>query len=106
MKNLIIKNAIINALATTLYIVFIASFFFYAPQIMPKEENEFLIPVMMLLLFVFSAGVTGMLVFGRPIMWYLDGKKHEAVMLIAATLVALLVITVITFATLVLCTGL
>lgn len=49
-------------------------------------EENLLIPVVMLLLFVVSAAVTSMGVFGRPIMWYLDGRKKDAVLLAVATI--------------------
>lgn len=48
---------------------------------------------MILLLFVFSAALTSMLIFGRPVLWYLDGKKKEAISLLTHTLVIFLIIT-------------
>ena len=57
------------------------------------------IPISMLMLFVFSAGFTGFLVFGRPIMWYLDGKKKEATSLLFYTLGILLLLTIVVFLT-------
>ncbi|MEK7174665.1 MAG: hypothetical protein AAB759_03335 [Patescibacteria group bacterium] len=56
-----------------------------------------LAPAAMLLLFVFSAGVTSSLVFGRPVLWYVEGKKQEALSLLFYTLGFLFVITVILF---------
>jgi len=46
-------------------------------------------------LFVFSAALTGLLVFGRPVLWYFDGRKKEALSLLAHTLAIFLVITII-----------
>ena len=46
---------------------------------------------------VFSAAFTGFLVFGRPIMWYLDGKKKEAMQLFFSTLILLLMIAIVIF---------
>ncbi len=96
MEKNIIKNALLNALATIAYIALIASFLFYVLKSFgPSADNTVLIPIVMLSLFVFSAAFTGMLVFGRPIIWYLDGKKEEAIYLLAYTLVIFLIITII-----------
>jgi len=51
---------------------------------------------LMLLVLVFSAALTGILIFGRPAIWYLDGKKSEALFLLFYTLGALLIIISIT----------
>lgn len=98
MDNKIIKLAILNALGTAVYIAAIASMIFYASNIFgPDEPDIVLIPIAMLCLFVFSAGLTSFLVFGRPMLWYLDGKKKEALSLLAWTLGSLFAITVIVF---------
>lgn len=98
MKNSIVKFAGLNALGTALYIVLVASFLFYAPQFfVAKTEDTVFIPIAMLLLFVLSASVTGLLVLGRPVLWYLDGKKKEAVSLLMTTIGFLSIITVIAF---------
>lgn len=96
MEKDIIKSAFLNALATTAYIALVAFFMFYVPKSFGSgEDSTVLIPIVMLSLFVFSAALTGVLVFGRPIIWYLDGKKKEAIRLLAYTLVIFLIITII-----------
>lgn len=96
--NNIIKNAVVNALGTAGYVVLIATFLSNASNIFGKDEPDtFLIPVMMLLLLILSAAITGSLVFGRPILWYLDGKKKEAISLLAYTLATLFVIFIFVF---------
>ena len=96
MKNDIIKHAFINASLTVLYIIGISSFLFYVSRFF-DSPNTVLIPIMMLSLFVFSAALTGSLIFGRPILWYLEGKKEEAVFLLIYTLGIFLVITLLIF---------
>lgn len=97
MKN-ISKYALINALSTALYIAFIVSLIYFFGNNSPKNtEQNFLFPIAMLMLFVFSAALTGLLVFGRPIAWYLEGKKKEALSLIIYTLGIFLIITIIVF---------
>lgn len=92
----ILKNSLINASLTALYIGLVGIFMFHAPQIFTSQNNV-LIPIAMLLLFVFSAALTGSLIFGRPILWYLEGKKNEALNLLFYTLGILLGITLIAF---------
>ncbi len=96
--NNISKYALINSLLTLAYIVLIATFLSHAQAIFgPGPDNKFITPIAMMLLFVFSAGLTGSLVLGRPVMWYLDGKKKEAVTLFAYTLGGLFICAVIAF---------
>lgn len=99
MKKSIATFAGLNALGTTLYIVLVAAFLSHASQVFgSKAEGTVFIPVAMLLLFVLSASVTGSLILGRPILWYLDGKKKEAVSLLMATIGFLFGFTVFAFA--------
>ena len=103
MKNPIIKIAGLNALATTAYVAAVVSFISYAPKTIDQKDTV-LLPIVMLLLFILSAAITGSLVIGRPILWYMDGKKKEAVTLLIATIAALFVITLVTFCVLVIFT--
>lgn len=92
----IIKYAVLHAMLTTLYIICIASFLFYVPKMfgLDKEPDTVLAPIVMLSLLVFSVATVGTLIFGRPILWYLDGKKHESVSLLVATLASFFLSTV------------
>jgi O-antigen/teichoic acid export membrane protein len=95
MSKNIFKNALINSILTVVYIGLIASFLFYGKGVFGEGEGgdeTVLVPIMMLLLFVISAAITGFLVFGRPVLWYLDGKKKEALSLIAYTIGLLVLI--------------
>ncbi len=97
----IIKNAFINSIGTVAYISLVASFMFFIQDAIPKEDTIFVM-ISMLLLFVCSAAITGFLVFGKPIMLYIDGKKKEAVRLMGYTLLIILLITLIIFSLLIL----
>ena len=92
----ITRYALINSVGTALYIILIVSFMYLGVKGIFGREETILIPIAMLMLFVFSAAFTGALVFGRPIMWYLDGKKRQALSLIFYTLGFFLLITIIT----------
>jgi hypothetical protein len=84
--NKIRKKALFNALATSLYIMLVGSFMYYGSSIKIGKTSEFLAPIALLSLFVFSAALTGFLIFGKPALMYIDGKKKEALSLLAYTL--------------------
>lgn len=93
----VIKSAFVNAVLTAAYVAAVASFLFYTPKALGENKETVLIPIAMLMLFVFSAGITGFLVIGKPILWYLDGRKQEAVALLGTTLTILFVIVTAVF---------
>ena len=101
MKNTtILKYAFINSFLTAVYISLVASFLFYGPRYFAFAEKPDTVfaPIMMLMLFVFSASVTSTLVLGRPILWYMDGKKKEAITLFLYTLSCFFTIMLLAFA--------
>ncbi|MCL5019121.1 MAG: hypothetical protein M1426_01400 [Patescibacteria group bacterium] len=89
------KTAIVNALATALYIVAVGAFMYYGSLVKIGRANVILVPITLLLLFVFSAALTGFLIFGKPAQMYVDGKKKEALSLLTYTLVSFSIITLI-----------
>ena len=97
----LLKTALLNVFATVLYITAVSSFMFFAGEAKLGKSNTFLIPIVTLLLFVSSAAITGFLVFGRPVLMYVDGKKGEALTLLTYTLALLSAITVVAISLLV-----
>jgi hypothetical protein len=93
---LFLKYGGTHALATGAYVICVALFLSRAEQFFGQEKTLF-IPIAMLLLLIFSVALVGSLIFGRPILWYLDGKKKEAVALLACTLAILFVLVVLAF---------
>ncbi|MDO8564083.1 MAG: hypothetical protein Q7R87_03680 [Nanoarchaeota archaeon] len=93
----IIRRAIIDSVGTALYIILVVSFIFSLQMFSSEPEDTIIIPIAMLLLFVCSAAITGFLVFGKPIMLYIDGKKREAILLLGYTLGILFLLTLISF---------
>ncbi len=93
---LITKIAFLHAIATAAYVVLVGSFLFYGSQRAFGQADTAIVPIAMLLLFVFSAAFTGFALFGRPVLWYLDGKKKEALALLFRTLGIFFIITLIT----------
>jgi hypothetical protein len=95
-------KGILSALITVIYIAAISLFLFNADNFFgASKSNELLIPIVMLSLLVLSAAITGITVFGRPVIWYLNDSKKEALRLLAWTLGALFVITAILFSVLI-----
>lgn len=86
-----------HAVLVLVYISSVAWFMTNAETILGEAEETFLIPVAMLMLLVLSAAVMGLLVFGRPILMYLDGKKREAVMFLGYTIGWLTLLTFLVF---------
>ena len=99
-----VKYAFINSIGAALYVMIVASFMYFLGNTFGGEgpDETVLIPIAMLMLFVFSAAFMGITVFGRPVMWYLDGKKKEALSLLAYTMGIFLIITVVVFLVLIL----
>ncbi len=85
MDKKILKRALINSFATALYVVAIGMFMSHAEQFFGKQDKPWT-PVVVLMLLVASAAITGSLLFGLPAMWYVDGKKKQALQLLSITL--------------------
>jgi hypothetical protein len=103
MRN-IAKYAAINALGASLYVILVASFIYLLSNgFLGNSNNDIIfIPIAMLMLFVFSAAFTGILILGKPVIWYLEGKKREAIYLLFYTLGIFFMITLIAFLLLIL----
>jgi hypothetical protein len=75
----------------------LAIFFNQASNWFGKADQKIVTPVAALMLFVFSAIVTGGLVLGKPLMLYFDSYKKEAVKLIFFTGLGLFVFMILVF---------
>jgi hypothetical protein len=92
----IFKRAVINALLASAYVTIIGLFMSNASRIFGQKDTT-LTPVAVLMLLVFSSALMGILVFGQPLMWYIDGKKKAALNLLGYTMAALLIFMMLTF---------
>jgi len=61
------------------------------------NQDSYWAPVMFLMLFVFSALVTSLLIFGYPVWLYLEHKKLDAVKLLISTVVWLFAMLILVF---------
>jgi hypothetical protein len=93
----ILKRALLNSVGTFLYVIFVVLLLFFLRNFVPQAEDSLIIPIAMILLLVCSASITGFLVFGKPVMLYIDGKKKEAIFLLGHTIGILAILTVISF---------
>lgn len=87
-----------HALLAFAYIVGIAAFFNLGVEKMFKSVPEFFAPIIMLSLFVLSAAIMAILIFGKPVLLYLDNQKKDAVKMLFYTLGCLadfLILTII-----------
>ncbi len=97
MNNLkLFKRGALDSLGTTIYIFLVALFMNNASSIFGQKDNKLVTPMVVLLLFLFSALVTGSLILGKPVMLYLDGEKKQAIKLLFYTGVSLFIILIIT----------
>ncbi|MFA5163652.1 MAG: hypothetical protein WC441_03970 [Patescibacteria group bacterium] len=90
------KRAALSALGVLVYIFLLSLFMNNGNKIFGAEDNNMLAPILFLMLFVFSALVTGFLILGKPIMMYLDNEKKSALKLLFYTGVCLFVLLIIT----------
>ena len=92
----LVLQSLLSCLGVWAYTALVAWLLFNGSRFFGPARS-FFIPLAMLLLFVFSATVVGLLVLGRPAWLYLAGAKREALHLLLYTLAGLLILTLITF---------
>lgn len=83
-----ISKSLLGALGVFAYISLLVAGMASADSIFgnkPELIAPYIIPVFMLMLFVISATVTGLLVLYKPITLYLEGMKKEAFTLLLST---------------------
>ena len=97
----ILMYAILHAVCAAAYVGLVAFFMTNVGTLFGPAHGS-LNATMFLLMFVISAAVMGMLVFGRPALWYLDNMKREAVALSLYTVGFLALIAALVFGFLVL----
>ncbi len=93
------RHAFVHAAIASIYIVIVA-FLFYAGQDVLKTRNGPLAVASYLFLVVLSATFLGVVVFGKAAMWYVDGRRSDAVSLALYTVAFFSLITAAAFAVL------
>ena len=85
-------QALLQAVGVFMYTAGVCWILTNGERIFGKMQN-FWGPIAFLMLFVLSATVVGVLIFGRPVLLYLDNKRTEAIILLLTTIAWLAVIT-------------
>mgnify|MGYP003392708374 CR=1 FL=1 len=87
--------SIMNTVGVVLYIALVAWFMTNAENFSSQMPHSILVPMVFLTLFVFSAAVVGLLIFGRPIYMFMNGSKKESLAMLSYTILALFVFLII-----------
>lgn len=96
MKNsMLVKLAAANSLGVLVYVFLLSLFMSNGSKIFGAEDNKLISPIIFILLFVFSALLTGFLILGKPLMLYIDGQKKEGIKLLFYTGACLFIFLVI-----------
>ncbi|HTL39191.1 MAG TPA: hypothetical protein VL306_00010 [Methylomirabilota bacterium] len=85
-----------HAVLVLAYVSLVAFVMSHANQFFGQKDTAFT-PVVVLMLFVLSAAITGSLVLGRPALMYMDGQKKEAIQFFSYTVGWLFVLTIVAF---------
>ncbi|MCX6741456.1 MAG: hypothetical protein NTY61_03610 [Candidatus Parcubacteria bacterium] len=88
--------SLLHAIGVAIYVTLVALVMQNGEKIFGQMNNLWG-PAALLMLFVSSAAITGALVLGKPVLFYLDGQKSEAVKMFGYTLGWLVVLTVVVF---------
>lgn len=96
-KSKIIKYSLVHSLAVVAYVFLAATLMFNAEKWFGKMNGVAGVSGF-LLLFVLSAAVVGALVVGKPLAWYLDGQKKEALSLFLKTVLWIVLWLLVVFA--------
>lgn len=80
-----------HSLGVLAYVSLVVLFMSNANNIFGKGDN-IMTGVIMLLILILSASITGSLVLGKPVLLYLDGKKAEAIKLLFFTIISLFIL--------------
>lgn len=80
----ICKESFIYTIIAVVYIALVAILMNNGDKIFGKADTVFSV-VAFLLLFTLSALIMGVLLVGKPLMLFLDGKKKDAIYMVAAS---------------------
>jgi hypothetical protein len=95
-KSKLILRAVLHSLGMFIYILFLAIFMNKASDWFGQDDRGVVAPIIFLLIFVFSALITGGLVLAKPVMLYIDGQKKEGIKLLVYTGLAIFILILLT----------
>lgn len=97
MRKKLVSQSFFFALGEGVYIFLVALLMRSAADLVPKDPSV-LGPVLFLMLFVFSAAVSGALILGKPVLLYMEGKRREALEFFGFTMGWLFVFMIVVLA--------
>lgn len=89
------KNPLINAFSASAYIFIVVSVMTLITQPLRNKPDTFFAPVMVLFVLTLSVAVMAYLFFYQPLLYFIEGKKKEAVELFVKTVGIFAVFTII-----------
>lgn len=89
------KNPVVNALGASAYIVLGVTVMSFVTQPLKNKPDTFFAPIVFLSLLTLSVAVMAFMFFYQPLQLLVEGKKKEAVTLLAKTIGIFGMITVI-----------
>jgi len=95
--SVVLKFGFLGGVAEAAYVLLVASLLTMLDQLMPKSPEGIIAPLLILLLFVFSAAVSGILVFGYPVYLAFQKRFAEALMTVVTTLITMAIIGILAF---------
>ena|SRR3989304_7481821 len=94
-KSKLILWSFVHSAGTFIYIILVSLVMINGGKIFGQADNLWG-GIIILMLFVFSALIVGLLMLGRPIIFYLNGLKKEGIQLLIYTMITLFLLLVIT----------
>jgi len=86
MNKKLLSRSFFHAILAVLYILGVAFLMKNGERIFGNDNNQsMLTPVALLLLFVISAAVMGILILGKPVLMYLENQKKDALVMLFYT---------------------
>jgi len=95
-KGKIVLFSLIHTLILSAYVLLI-SWIMWNGESKLGGGNNLITTAVLLMLFVLSAAICGLLIFGKPVKLYFDGKKKEGLKFLFWTIGWILIITIIVF---------
>lgn len=90
-------RGMLQAGGVLVYVLLLTTFFSQANRWFGETDRDIFSPAAAMMMFVFSALVTGGLVLAKPLMMYIDGQKKEGLKLLFFTGLGLFIFTLLTF---------
>lgn len=93
----VMKFGFLGGMAEAVYILFVVLFLNVLGSSAPSIKPQIIGAVLLLLVFVFSAGVSAILIFGYPLYMAVQKRYTESLMTAVTSLLTLMIIGILTF---------